>query len=222
MKKVLLLLVAFVTCISLSAAPQARKKTGAKRTTTTTSKRTTTKSTSTAGKANGGKDIGDGATISYNKVSDKVTIKTKAGKSWDIKLESRRSPSDVQPKYIIQYGDSYSDDSYFTCKASKLYATGVEALTKICGSGLTETNIDKAANAMCGFMNVEGRPLTAEEKQASIKVKPTPVDMGLSVKWADIDLAAPSKTKAGEMTALEDTDMAGYLGDGWRVPTKKR
>lgn len=57
-------------------------------------------------------------------------------------------------------------------------------------------------------------------KKTIAGVKPTPVDMGLSVKWADVDLGSATKTTSGKHLKLKDQDMEAYLGEGWRVPTK--
>lgn len=57
-------------------------------------------------------------------------------------------------------------------------------------------------------------------KKTIAGVKPKPVDMGLSVKWADVDLGSATKTTSGKLLKLSDQDMEAYLGEGWRVPTK--
>ena len=57
-------------------------------------------------------------------------------------------------------------------------------------------------------------------KKTITGVKPTPVDMGLSVKWADVDLGSATKTTSGKLLKLSDQDMEAYLGEGWRVPTE--
>lgn len=57
-------------------------------------------------------------------------------------------------------------------------------------------------------------------KKTIAGVKPQPVDLGLSVKWADVDLGSATKTTSGKLLPLSDQDMEAYLGEGWRVPTK--
>lgn len=68
-------------------------------------------------------------------------------------------------------------------------------------------------------------PQTITDRYTPVKktitgVKPTPVDMGLSVKWADVDLGSATKTTSGKLLKLSDQDMEAYLGEGWRVPTE--
>lgn len=54
---------------------------------------------------------------------------------------------------------------------------------------------------------------------AQAKPKPQMVDMGLSVKWANIDLGAANEQTYGDLYSCT-TDVASLLGEGWRVPTK--
>lgn len=54
---------------------------------------------------------------------------------------------------------------------------------------------------------------------AKTPITPTAVDMGLSVKWSNIELGAPSKTSAGKLYSI-DENVISKLGDGWKLPTK--
>ncbi len=66
----------------------------------------------------------------------------------------------------------------------------------------------------------EAEAKVAPGSKAITGVKPKPVDMGLSVKWADVDLGSANNATSGKFMPLDDTDMEAYLGEGWQVPTK--
>lgn len=55
---------------------------------------------------------------------------------------------------------------------------------------------------------------------STVKPKPQPVDMGLSVKWSNIDLGATTTKTFGELYP-STTDVTSMLGEGWSVPTKE-
>lgn len=59
---------------------------------------------------------------------------------------------------------------------------------------------------------------TKTAAKPAVKPTPQPVDLGLSVKWSDVDLDAATSTSAGSLYA-RDVDVAAKLGEGWRLPS---
>lgn len=79
----------------------------------------------------------------------------------------------------------------------------------------------KILNKLCVLAMLIGTiaiPAPAQNN-AKTPITPTAVDMGLSVKWSNIELGAPSKTSAGKLYSI-DENVISKLGDGWKLPTK--
>lgn len=63
---------------------------------------------------------------------------------------------------------------------------------------------------------------TAVAKKQEAPATPKAIDMGLSVKWCDMDLGG-TLTKAGPLIAWDETPdpATAKMGSDWRLPTKK-
>lgn len=91
-------------------------------------------------------------------------------------------------------------------------STNVSAQTKRTQTRKTATTTKRSTTTT--------KKATTVKKATTSAVKPKPqmVDMGLSVKWSNIDLGAAT-TKSGGALYASTTDVAAQCGEGWRLPT---
>lgn len=81
------------------------------------------------------------------------------------------------------------------------------------------------ALASCIVMGVNAQKvrrkvITQSKKTIPAKVAiPKPIDMGLSVKWSDINLGGNTMSSGPLLDIDKGREQAGALGEGWRLPT---